>query len=64
MRHASPGITMGVYAKAVTADKREGQNAIAALFIGSIAATQRHKRSVNSLSLLSAVTLFFLIDCN
>lgn len=32
--HASPGITMGVYAKAVTADKREAQNAIAALFMG------------------------------
>ncbi len=37
MRHASPGITMGVYAKAVTADKRQAQNAIAALFMGNTA---------------------------
>lgn len=37
MRRASPGITMGVYAKAVTADKREAQNAIAALFMGNTA---------------------------
>jgi integrase len=35
LRHASPGITMGVYAKAVTADKRHAQDTIAALFIGN-----------------------------
>ena len=34
MRHSSPGITLGIYAKAVTADKRQAQNAIAALFMG------------------------------
>jgi integrase len=33
MRHSSPLMTMGVYAKAVTADKRNAQDAIAALFI-------------------------------
>lgn len=35
LRHASPGITMGIYAKAVTADKRHAQNAIAALFVSN-----------------------------
>lgn len=35
LRHASPGITMGIYAKAVTADKRHAQDTIAALFIGN-----------------------------
>ena len=35
MRHASPGITMAIYAKAVTADKRNAQNAIAALFVSN-----------------------------
>jgi integrase len=35
LRHASPGITMGIYAKAVTADKRHAQNTIAALFVGN-----------------------------
>jgi integrase len=35
LRHASPGITMGVYAKAVTADKRQAQDSIAALFVGN-----------------------------
>lgn len=35
LRHASPGITMGIYAKAVTADKRHAQDTIAALFVGS-----------------------------
>ncbi|HXC94517.1 MAG TPA: tyrosine-type recombinase/integrase [Edaphobacter sp.] len=35
LRHASPGITMGVYAKAVTADKRKAQDSIAALFVGN-----------------------------
>jgi integrase len=35
MRHASPGITMGIYAKAVTADKRHAQDTIAALFVGN-----------------------------
>ena len=34
MRHASPGITIGVYAKAVTADKRQAQDTIASLFVG------------------------------
>ena len=33
MRHSSPLMTMGVYAKAVTADKRNSQDAIAALFV-------------------------------
>ena len=33
MRHASPLMTMAVYAKAVTADKRTAQDAIAALFV-------------------------------
>ena len=32
---ASPGITMSIYAKAVTADKRHAQEAIAALFVGN-----------------------------
>ena len=34
MRHSSPVITLGTYAKAVTADKRLAQDAIAALFVG------------------------------
>jgi integrase len=34
MRHSSPGITLGIYAKAVTADKRQAQDVIAALFMG------------------------------
>jgi hypothetical protein len=34
MRHASPVMTLGTYAKAVTADKRLAQDAIAALFAG------------------------------
>jgi len=34
MRYASPGITLSVYAKAVTADKRQAQDSIAALFVG------------------------------
>jgi integrase len=33
LRHASPAITMGIYAKAVTADKRQAQDAIAAMFV-------------------------------
>ena len=33
LRHASPLMTMAVYAKAVTADKRTAQDAIAALFV-------------------------------
>jgi integrase len=37
MRYASPGITMGIYAKAVTADKRHAQDTIAALFCGATA---------------------------
>ncbi len=32
MRHSSPVMTLGTYAKAVTADKRLAQDAIAALF--------------------------------
>jgi hypothetical protein len=35
MRHASPGITMGIDAKAVTADKRQAQDTMAAMFTGS-----------------------------
>lgn len=34
MRHSSPVMTLGTYAKAVTADKRHAQDAIAALFVG------------------------------
>jgi hypothetical protein len=34
MRHSSPVLTLGTYAKAVTADKRLAQDAIAALFVG------------------------------
>lgn len=33
LRHASPVMTMGTYAKAVTADKRQAQDAIVALFV-------------------------------
>lgn len=33
LRHASPTITLGIYAKAVTADKRQAQKTIAALFV-------------------------------
>ncbi len=33
VRHASPVMTLGTYAKAVTADKRIAQDAIAALFV-------------------------------
>jgi integrase len=33
LRHSSPLMTMGTYAKAVTADKRNVQDAIAALFV-------------------------------
>jgi integrase len=36
MRHSSPVMTLGTYAKAVTADKRHAQNAIAALFVGKV----------------------------
>jgi integrase len=32
---ASPEITMSVYAKAVTADKRQAQDSITALFVGN-----------------------------
>ena len=35
LRHSSPVMTMGTYAKAVTADKRLAQDAIAALFVGN-----------------------------
>jgi integrase len=34
LRHSSPMMTLGVYAKAVTADKRAAQDAIAAMVIG------------------------------
>jgi integrase len=33
LRHSSPVMTLGTYAKAVTADKRNAQNAIAAMFL-------------------------------
>jgi integrase len=33
LRHASPDITLGIYAKAVTADKREAQDKLVALFV-------------------------------
>jgi integrase len=34
MRHASPDMTVGIYAKALTADKREAQDKLVALFVG------------------------------
>jgi integrase len=34
MRHASPDVTVGIYAKALTADKREAQDKLVALFLG------------------------------
>jgi integrase len=34
MRHASPDVTVGIYAKALTADKREAQDKLVALFVG------------------------------
>ncbi len=34
LRHSSPVMTLGTYAKAVTADKRQAQDAIAAMFVG------------------------------
>jgi integrase len=42
LRHASPGITLGIYAKAVTADKRAAQDTIAALFTGSLNQSSRN----------------------
>jgi len=33
LRHSSPVMTLGIYAKAVTADKRNAQDAVAALFL-------------------------------
>jgi integrase len=36
LRHSSPVMTLGTYAKAVTADKRVAQNVIAALFVGEL----------------------------
>jgi integrase len=35
LRHALRGVTMDIYAKAVTADKRQAQDTIAALFVGN-----------------------------
>ena len=35
MRHSSPHMTLGVYAKAVTADKRTAQNAVTEMFLAS-----------------------------
>jgi len=37
MRHASPDVTVGIYAKALTADKREAQDKLVALFLGDSA---------------------------
>jgi integrase len=37
LRHASPDITLGIYTKAVTADKREAQDKLVALFVGGSA---------------------------
>jgi integrase len=34
LRHSSPVMTLGIYAKAVTADKRRAQEEIAAKFLG------------------------------
>jgi integrase len=47
MRHSSPVMTLGTYAKAVTADKRLAQNAIAACLWGSLGTRRqrRHKAS-------------------
>lgn len=35
LRHASPDITLGIYTKAITADKREAQDKLVALFVGA-----------------------------
>jgi integrase len=34
LRHASPDVTVGVYAKALTAEKRQAQDKLVALFVG------------------------------
>jgi integrase len=34
LRHSSPVMPLGTYAKAVTADKRQAQDVIASLFVG------------------------------
>ena len=41
LRHASPLMTMGTYAKAVTADKRLAQSTVAALFVGNNGESKR-----------------------
>jgi integrase len=35
LRHASPDVTIGIYTKAMTADKREAQDKLIALFVGA-----------------------------
>ena len=37
LRHASPVMTLGTYAKAVTADKRHAQNTVVELFLPALA---------------------------
>jgi integrase len=41
LRHSSPVMTLGRYAKALTADKRQAQDTISALFVGSSEATNQ-----------------------
>jgi integrase len=54
LRHSSPVMTLGTYAKALTADKRQAQDVIAALFTGGAEATNRGPSGPeNSLSLPS-----------
>lgn len=44
MRHSNPGVTMGVYAQAVTAEKRLAQSRIACLILGQ-EGTEEHRVS-------------------
>jgi integrase len=43
MRHASPVMTLGTYAQAVTSDKREAQTNVAALFVMKSAGKKKAK---------------------
>jgi integrase len=40
LRHSSPVMTFGVYAQAITSDKRTAQDAVAAMFLGKDKATK------------------------
>jgi integrase len=53
LRHSSPVMTLGTYAKAVTADKRQAQDLIAALFTGGTGTNRGSNITENSLSLPS-----------